>query len=61
MVVITAENYTNAKVRTITAKSKELFSVKSISDLLTKDMQDKFETKKLTEEQKIYIKELNMK
>ena len=55
MVVITA------KVRTITAKSKELFSVKSISDLLTKDMQDKFETKKLTEEQKIYIKELNMK
>ena len=58
MVVITVENYSSARVHTITVKNKELFwvkmidvqnglSVKSISDLLTKEMQGESETKKL--------------
>ena len=63
MVVITVEDYSNVKVHTITVKNKELFWVKmidvprgldvrNISDLLTKEIQCKFETKKLTKEQK---------
>ena len=68
MVVMTVENYQNAKVHTITVKNKDLFQVKmkdvqdglgvkSISDLLTKEMQGKFDTKELTEEQKKIYKE----
>ena len=63
MVVITVENYSSARVHTITVKNNELFwvkmidvqnglSVKSISDLLTKEMQGEFETKRLTKDQK---------
>ena len=63
MVVITVEGYQNTRVHTITVKNKYYFwvkmidvqnglCVKSISDLLTKEMQGNFNTKKLTEEQK---------
>ena len=65
---MTVENYQNARVHTITVKNKDLFrvkmkdvqdglGVKSISDLLTKEMQGKFDTKELTEEQKNIYKE----
>ena len=68
MVFITADNYADAGVHTIAVKNKELFSVKmidvqnglglkSISDLLRKEMYGIFETKNITKEQKKkYIK-----
>ena len=72
MVVITVENYSSAKVHTITVKSKELFwvkmidvqnglCVKSISDLLKKEMQVSLKPKNLLNNKKEYIKRLNMK
>ena len=62
MVLITADNYVDAGVNTITVK-KKLFWVKmidvqnglglkNISDLLRKEMYGIFETKTITEEQK---------
>ena len=72
MVVITVENYSSAKVHTITVKNKELFwvkmidvqnglCVKSISDLLKKEMQVSLKPKNLLNNKKEYIKRLNMK
>ena len=63
MVVITAEAYKDTEVHTIIVQNKNYFwvemkdvqnglRVKSIPDLLLKEMQGKFETKKLTKEQK---------
>ena len=68
MVFITTDNYADAGVHTITVKNKELFWVKiiyvqnglglkSIIDLLRKQMYGIFETKSITKEQKRkYIK-----
>ena len=68
MVFITTDNYADAGVHTITVKNKELFWVKiiyvqnglglkSIIDLLRKQMYGIFETKNITKEQKRkYIK-----
>ena len=61
MVVITAQNYNNAKVHTITLENRELFwvkmtdlqdglGVKNISDLVSKEIYGIFETKNLTKE-----------
>ena len=61
MVVITAQNYDNAKVHTITLENRELFwvkmtdlqdglGVKNISDLVSKEIYGIFETKNLTKE-----------
>ena len=63
MVVITVEAYKDTEVHTIIVQNKDYFwvemkdvqnglCVKSIPDLLLKEMQGKFETKKLTKEQK---------
>ena len=63
MVVITAEAYKNAGVDIITIKNKELFWVKtsdvqnglglkSVPDLVRKEICGIFETKDLTKEQK---------
>ena len=63
MIFITADNYADARVHTITVKNKELFWVKmidvqnglglkNISDLLRKEMYGIFETKNITKEQK---------
>ena len=68
MVVITVEAYKNARVHTITVKIKYFFSVKmkdvqdrlatkNISDLLRKEICGRFDTKDLTEKQKMtYIR-----
>ena len=68
MVFITTDNYADAGVHTIIVKNKELFWVKliyvqnglglkSIIDLLRKEMYGIFETKNITKEQKRkYIK-----
>ena len=63
MVVITVEDYKNAKVHTLTVKNKKLFwvkmmdvqrglGIKIIHDLARKEICGIFETKKITEEQK---------
>ena len=63
MVVITADNYANAGVHTITVKNEELFrvkmndvekgiGVKKISNLVLYGIKGIYETKQITEEQK---------
>ena len=63
MVVIIVQNYTDAKVRTITVANRELFWVKMIdvqkglgiqnsSDLVRKDIQGIYETKDFTKNKK---------
>ena len=60
MVAITVEAYQNARVHTITVKNKDKkmidvqnkLGVKPTSNLLPKEMQGKFGTKNLTEDQK---------
>ena len=63
MVVIIVQNYTDAKVRTITVANRELFLVKMIdvqkglgiqnsSDLVRKDIQGIYETKDFTKNKK---------
>ena len=63
MVVVTAEAYKNARVRTLTIKNKEVFwvkmkdaqdglGVKNICDLLRKEICGIYESKDLTEKQK---------
>ena len=74
MVFITADNYADVRVHTITVKNRELFWVKTIdvqnglglrniSDLLRKERHGIFETKNITKEpKKKYIrtkKEIN--
>ena len=68
MVVITVQGYTNARVHTITVGNRELYwvkiidvqnglGIKSISDLVRKNIQGIYETKDPTEEHKRkYIK-----
>ena len=63
MVVITVQGYINARVHTITVGNRELYwvkvidvqnglGIKSISDLVRKNIQGIFETKDPTEEYK---------
>ena len=67
IVVITVEAYQHAAIHTITVKNKDYFwvkmidvrnklGVKSISGLLRKEIQGKFGTKNLIEEQNIMYK-----
>ena len=49
MVVITVEKYLNARVHTITAKNKELFSVKEMCGMFKKHKKQK--TKKRTKKE----------
>ena len=62
MVVITVQNYTDAKVHTISIGNRKLFwvkmvdvqnglGIKNVSDLVRKHIQGIYETKNLTEEQ----------
>ena len=63
MAVITVQNYTDAKVHTITVENRELFWVKmidvqkglgiqNISDLVRKNIQGIYETKNFTKKRK---------